>query len=1130
MEQGKIDLILSSKPEDRRAIFEEAAGITKYKTQKREALRKLEYTEANLLRVSDIIKEVKRQIGSLQRQAGKARRYQALVNDLKTLDTHHSRRQFERFDASMANAHEEIERLAGVQRALEEEIEKQEADIAAQRLDLDEMEHKLSAARQVVNDFKNHISNAEHRIGFSRERIQEFSGLIERYQLDIAAAEEKLKFQETQIHNADLELAQISETLQFEQKRLEDKQAATSQLSAKRVETENSLQDVFSFMAQAENRLHSLRGEIASHVSLRDGSETRLAILKDEIEQLEIAGKRLADQHAGKSAEVERSLKSLEEAGHTASQAAESVKKIQGALDRVSADASVEERRLAERESKLEVLRQLNEEGEGFTQGTQAVLRGLDNPDFFKSAIMGALASYIEVEPQFIPAIEAALGQNLQAIVVKDSMVGESIVKTLSSQKLGRASLALREFFERSTSREQHALPGGALGWAADKVRVSQPELEPLVRNLLKNTALMQSMESALEILRAPHEEGANFTLVTLGGEIVSANGIVQGGQGGETGGSMLQRKAQIAQLEAEAASIRTGLDALKQQRAEISQQLENAQARLVESRDEVQKINLALSTGHGQLSLLDREMQDTAGKRENLQRELEQTGARLREATERLALLESDSSGAAAKIAETQTQQAEFQSALETHRRQEAEHAAELNELRIKVATEKQRHDSLNNQRQPMAARLNELRELISERQRDIETYKSKSAQLTQETSRIESEIEATRGKVAEAEQKVAGLLDERTKKSSAIESLDNTLRIVRRQLSESHDQRSQQEVKQTQIQLRIENLAEHVMRRYQIDIRDFQSDTYALHCTLREQQKRRLKAETNGEGEAPAEEANAVASDEPQNSGDKLDWTQIEQLVQEMTQKLDAMGPINIDAIQEYDELEERHKFLETQFNDLTKSKAELLDVISKINQTTRAMFADTFEQVRLNFQEMFVELFGGGKANLVLLDESDPLESGIDIIAKPPGKQLQSISLLSGGEQTMTAVALLFSIYMVKPSPFCVLDEMDAPLDESNINRFIKILDRFVSQSQFVIITHNKRTIAKADVLYGVTMEEHGVSKIVGVRFSKREQSGLPADIIGTTNPLADSVPSIAESFGKNDELGSEKLQVG
>jgi chromosome segregation protein len=257
---------------------------------------------------------------------------------------------------------------------------------------------------------------------------------------------------------------------------------------------------------------------------------------------------------------------------------------------------------------------------------------------------------------------------------------------------------------------------------------------------------------------------------------------------------------------------------------------------------------------------------------------------------------------------------------------------------------------------------------------------------------------------------------------------------------------------------------------------------------------------------------------------TGEQIDWAFVDQILKELDPKLESMGPVNMEAIQEYEELDERHQFLEKQNADLNNSKAELLAVIAKINNTSKALFAETFEKVRVNFQEMFTELFGGGKANLVLQDESDPLESGIEIIARPPGKQLTSITLLSGGEKTMTAVALLFSIYMVKPSPFCVLDEMDAPLDESNINRFIKILDRFSSQSQFVVISHNKRTIAKADIIYGVTMEEHGVSKLVGVKFTKREDSIFGQDVVGTDNP--DAIPSVAESFGKHGDLQSER----
>ena len=318
--------------------------------------------------------------------------------------------------------------------------------------------------------------------------------------------------------------------------------------------------------------------------------------------------------------------------------------------------------------------------------------------------------------------------------------------------------------------------------------------------------------------------------------------------------------------------------------------------------------------------------------------------------------------------------------------------------------------------------------------------------------------------------------------------------------------------EVKCAQIEMRMENIRDHVSHRYQCDLEAFEPDTYSLLVSFRDRNKRREEPAAGDEGAPPPPADPQDSTPEPVPTGEGIPWERIEEIVAELTERVESMGPVNVDAIQEFDELEQRYIFLEKQNADLVNSKAELLEVISRINRTTKELFAETFEKIRVNFQEMFTELFGGGRANLMLVDDSDPLESGIEIIAKPPGKQLQSVSLLSGGERTMTAVSLLFAIYMVKPSPFCVLDEMDAPLDESNISRFVKILDRFVGQSQFVVITHNKRTISRADLLYGVTMEEHGVSKLVSVKFSGKQESS-PAE------------RSVAETFGKSGNLKSE-----
>src|SRR5205814_3169042 len=403
---------------------------------------------------------------------------------------------------------------------------------------------------------------------------------------------------------------------------------------------------------------------------------------------------------------------------------------------------------------------------------------------------------------------------------------------------------------------------------------------------------------------------------------------------------------------------------------------------------------------------------------------------------------------------------------------KRENEAIEQLNELRLTAATERQRYEHLISQRRPMSARDAELAEAIAARQAEIINFEKRLTTQTEESRTAESAIEKQTGERADLEGALASLIEQRRDRSTTMMEAESHLRTIRNSLNDLRDSRSKEQVRQAELQLKIDNLTERVSRRYQINLREFSQDRAAFEKTLRAQLKRNDKVE-GGAAAMPG--------------SPELAPPDVEQLISDLRTQLDNMGPVNLDAVQEYDELEERYKFLESQNNDLTNSRRELLDVITRINSTTQKLFAETFAQVRINFREMFGELFDGGRADLSLLDENDPLNCGIEISARPPGKQLQSISLLSGGERTMTAVALLFAIYMVRPSPFCILDEMDAPLDESNINRFVRVLDRFVSQSQFIIITHNKRTIAKADILYGVTMEERGVSKLVGMKLA-------------------------------------------
>ena len=733
--------------------------------------------------------------------------------------------------------------------------------------------------------------------------------------------------------------------------------------------------------------------------------------------------------------------------------------------------------------------------------------------------------------------MEAALGVNLQAIVMKDAVIAESVLKALTAQKLGKAALALRDFrFQISDFRLNSSLPDGALGWLVDKVQATEEDVQWFVSRLLDRTVLVADLETALAMRANLKSEICDLKFVTLAGEVLTGHGILHGGATGEAVNSVLQRKNQIHVLEAEAAQVQQQINGISQRRDELLAAIEAAQVRLEEAREEKQNTTLTVSTLRNQLAMTEREARETERKQQNLEGERVSSEERHREASDRVGGLEAEIAANLGQLEELQTRRAEAQNQLEVLRSREGELGGELNELRIKVATERQRHTSLHHQRQPMEARLAEITELMVSRRHDILTYEQRAEGMLAENAEIEANLARLREEVGEGEAAVAALLEERAGVAAAVEELANTLRILRHQLSEAHDQRSRLEVKQAQVEMKLAALTEHIQKRYQLDLTTFERDLHGLRVAIREHVRRQgsgtgvppAEGEAPSAGETPEETGGTPVPLPPADDAFAIDWERIDAMVRELDQRIDSMGPVNLDAIQEYDELEERHAFLEKQNTDLTNSKEELLGVIAKINQTTKTLFADTFEKIRVNFQEMFMELFGGGKANLLLTDESDPLESGIDIIAKPPGKQLQSISLLSGGERTMTAVALLFSIYMVKPSPFCVLDEMDAPLDESNISRFIKILDRFVGQSQFIVISHHKRTIARADALYGVTMEEHGVSKLVGVKFSTRERNGNGGETDVLSSSEAPHVPSVAETFGKSGDLHSESFE--
>jgi chromosome segregation protein len=1117
MEQGRTALLLNSRPEDRRAIFEEAAGITKYKAQKKEALRKLEYTESNLLRVSDIIKEVKRQIGSLQRQAGKARRYQSLMEDLRVLDTHLSHRTYLDLERSITEVAEQVEKSADARALYEREIAEQEVEVAGAREQVSVLDSEVEGARDNLQTLRNRIFSGENRIETNAERCGEFREMILRSSADVESTHLRIREQQNEIEQTDAQITSLLDVLRAEEESLQAGNARLQQAQQERLSAEQATEALTGRLHELENRLTDVRGEVSTAGARRDAERARALQLQ---EQVSVAGLAVttaatrAEQTASAQASTRQSLDAAEQELLAAQQAHD---EAQSARQNAESEWNAAGKQLSEREHRLEILLQLEREGEGLGEGAQAILRGLDRPEFFQAGILGTLASLIEVPPAEIPAVEAAFGAASRAIVFADAEMAEAALQTLREAAQGRASVLASDLLPM-LPQQTGSLPEGALCWATDVVRATG-SAHGLIARLLEGVAIVPDLQTAFALKK----QYPALAFAARTGEFLGRDGVAHGGATGEATSSALLRRSQIAALEREVEGLRETNSRLTLVREGALASLEAAIIRLRDAREHLGNTQGLLAAAQADNLLATRELENARHRHESLDGEISALQEHILLLEAQIAEREQQLESATLELTSAREERSAASSRIALLRDAETAAAADLAEARLRVATERQRQQSLASQRAPMEARIRELAETITARERDIAIHEERIKSLEAESASLAESVEAWKMESAEAEARVLELGVRRTELQAGVEALEIALRGARKNLSDLQDSRSKNEVRLAELRLRGESIRDHVSRRYQLDLAGFEPDRYLLLKAVASQREkeRRAALPEPSEGEAPLP-SNENPEEVPVESIRALEvsagpipaeipWERIELVVAELTERVDSMGPVNLDAIQEYDELEERYKFLEQQNTDLINGKAELMEAISRINKTTRELFSETFEKIRVNFQEMFSQLFAGGKANLILMDESDPLESGIEIIAQPPGKKLQSISLLSGGERTMTAVALLFAIYMVKPSPFCVLDEMDAPLDESNIGRFIKLLDRFIGQSQFMVITHNKRTMSRADTLYGVTMEERGISKLLSVKFTGRDEQLPPAAASNST--LRDETKEVA-----------------
>ena len=1088
MAQGNITQILSSKPDDRRLVFEEAAGITLFKQQKREALRKLEHTDQNLLRVEDLIKEVKRQIGSLQRQAGKARRYKALAQELQHLDTQLARHQFDVWTAEIAERTAASAQLAADMEASQTRVVRLEDEILQLRGALSDLDQQISSEQQRGLELKGQSERHESRIHFHEERIRELESQNERALHDVAQAEERRQIAEQELTAVQQRLVESQARVQELRTALQERQAALTAVEREVSQQQESLRQAQSQAFSAAQQLGRARHEINQVDLQKQGNVVRLEKLQSEQVSLTEENSRLDVRLGEFQHQVETGRLQAQTSRGTLEERQQRLRALQQEIQQAQQSLDAVLRQQAEARSRLHLLQQLDTQHEGFGEGTLAVLKQARN-------VLGSLADRIRVPDGQVTAVESALGHHLQLVLAEQPDTAEEILRDLHAQRKGRASIAALALGTPDAGVSPAELPLPAAGQALLPMVECDDAVRPLLAALLGRTVLVPDLATATAGFRESH---GHFDFVTPAGDLLTRHGVFTGGSAAGSGkapASILGRKNQIAELQTEFTRLNDQVSEASRHKGALQSEQTALQASLEEARTELRAAEVAIASREGEFRALENSRRSLGQKLEAVAGELQRLTAQEAQGVERRQRL-------AAQIVDLETAEQEatvrvtaLTQELEALRQRRDAANTAVGDARIALATEEQMMGGHGRQRPPLEVRIRELTTLVERLRGELGSFAGRRDQFQAEIEESRHEMLRLADERRAVSTQISALIERKTTQEAEVSSREENLRTDRSQLMQAQTRRGQLEIELTQKTMGVENLRERIQSKYQVSLDEIRSE--AIRITLAD------------EGPAAVE---TLTLEQMAAAGLSTDWGAVATQVAVLQKKVDEIGPVNLVAIDEYEETEQRYTFLTTQHDDLVKAKTELTEVINRINGETKTMFLETMEKIRENFRTMFVELFGGGKADLRLVEGEDPLEAGIDIFARPPGKQLQSITLLSGGEQTMTAVALLFAIYQVKPSPFCVLDELDAPLDESNIIRFVKVLQRFAEMSQFVIITHNKRTISMADILYGVTMQDRGVSKIVSVRFSQSE--GAPENRTAAP-PASESLSEVTTS---------------
>lgn len=1040
--QGKIDEILSNKSEDRRHIFEEAAGIVKYRTRKQESEKKLEHTKLNLLRINDILSEIEGNLEPLQMQADKAKKYLNLREELKNIEIGLFVYNIEKYKQDLEKVVQDIEIMQSQCNDEEGRLERVKILKEELKSSIDEITETIENMSNIGFESQKQIEQLNSDINVAKTRIANNNENNDRYLKEIEEQNAKIKELKDEIEQKEAKKDNLKQNKEKFEKELNEKQAELDKLTEKLSSKELEIEGYKHTVEENTDKKYELQSKINAQNINYQNFEKRQAQIKQEMQSTisELDGTRLNKEDIAKQFnEIEnkknKAQNSLNEVAKQREEANQKIKSFESNINILSSEMRI-------KESRLKFLIETEKEKEGYIKSVKSLLKDCENIKELGKGMNGVLANIIEVPDDLQTAIEMCLGASLQNIVTETETDAKRLVEHLRKNNLGRASFLPISSVRGKKLDKIKGNESGVIGIASDLVKYNK-KYEQIILNLLGRTVIVDNMDTAIKVAK---QNGYTFRIVTKEGDLINPSGAITGGSVAKKTVNILGRGKEIEKLEKEIKNLKQKIEKLENDKQNYEESIEGILELSANLEKELQEIDITYATEKQKVISINENIE----KLEKRLNRLKEEQANLEKQKEEAVSTKGDLQVEINKIVEQNEELSKIITEFAELNKDDQKYIDDLNfditNLKISVSSFDESEASIQEIQERINQELENAHTSIENKNTQIEQIKKDNEDLEKSIQETLKKIEEVKESVNSSSSKIEELKKERAQKSEKLSKQEEEMTTKFKVIEDLKGQLVKLDVKKTKIEEDINGIINKMWEEYELTPNNAEQYQKPENVALTQRRVNNLRTEIR------------------------------------------ELGSVNVDSIEEYKNLKDRYDFMSEQRLDLENTMSKLRKVISDMTQIMKEQFKEKFKVINKNFGEVFAELFGGGKAELTLEDEENILECGIDITVQPPGKKLQNMMLLSGGEKAFTAIALLFAILKINPAPFCVLDEIEAALDDVNVFRYAEYLKKFTEHTQFLVITHRKGTMEVADTVYGVTMEESGISKLLSMKLKQ------------------------------------------